>query len=57
MTDSEYERIVDRAVQNRLQRSNRYRNAASAEEQAQVEAEITAAVEADYARRAARVTT
>ena len=41
ISESEFERIVDRAVQNRLQRSNSYRWAASAEEQSEVEERIT----------------
>lgn len=51
MTDSDAERIIDQMVQRRLERSNAYRNAASADEQAQVEARITEQAEADFYAR------
>lgn len=51
ITEAAFEKVVARAVQNRLQRSNRYRNAASAEEQQQIEDEIEEQVVAEYEAR------
>lgn len=45
---AEFERIVDQAVWHRLERSQSYRYAASAEEQAEVEERVTDQVVADY---------
>ena len=47
MDDVTYERVVDARVQRRLASDSRYRNAESAEEQAQAEEAITREVEAE----------
>lgn len=48
MNDSQYEEVIDRRVQRLLSSDAAYRNAENAEQQAEREAEITAAVEREF---------
>ena len=51
ITEAQYEQYADKMVQNRLQRSDRYRNAENADVQQAIEDEITAQVCADLRER------
>jgi hypothetical protein len=51
ITQAEYERMLDTSVQRRCERSNAYRNAATAEDQQRAEQAITHAAITDLAAR------